>query len=112
MTWYRFYADHGPGHQSHHDVWEWIDGYEPSPDDLEEIWRGHMSGYEWPIGGWEQKVPPETDARRLYRDYCRRAAHYLRAAANLNPATDAEVKDALRHIDAYRLLVSVNVPRR
>lgn len=49
MPWYRFYADYGPGHQSHSAVYRWFDSplnREEKQENFEDIFRDR----EWPAG--------------------------------------------------------------
>jgi len=54
MPWYRIHANHGPGHQSHMEFFDWFD----KPLDKKgrkAAWdnRFDTGRYDWPIGGVE-----------------------------------------------------------
>ena len=48
-SWYKIYADHGPGHQSHTTYYKWFD--EPlTKDDRQFEFDDHFKETHWPIG--------------------------------------------------------------
>jgi hypothetical protein len=102
MTWYRFHADHGPGHQSHSVEWKWLEWY-PSDDDLKMMWEDIFASREWPVGGWEKTDPTGRDRDEMLETSRSGALHHLAALANLRPETDvvvllADIKDTLREL--------------
>jgi hypothetical protein len=49
MPWYKFYADYGPGHQSHSAEYRWYDKPQSPREKKEEFYR-IFGDKEWPVG--------------------------------------------------------------
>lgn len=69
MGWYRFYATHGPGHQSRSERYLYFE--EPlSDEEQEERWDALFRHKDWPIGDTEKvDALPEKERERQIRDY-------------------------------------------
>ncbi len=83
MAWYRFWADHGPGHQSHSERYVWLtakEQFQPITKKLlEGLWEDEFQNRDFAVGDVEKvKAPPEkvrsfmlaTERNKLER--CRR----------------------------------------
>lgn len=50
MPWYKFHADHGPGHQSHTEFYRFY--IEPLDNESRKyVWDELFGDRDWPIGG-------------------------------------------------------------
>lgn len=63
--WYRFYANHGPGHQSSSEFYKWLEN--GTDEEMQECWEYFFGSYEWPVGGWErvEKLPKDVVRTKL-----------------------------------------------
>ena len=52
MPWYKFSANHGPGHQSHTDHYSYSHR-KLTKSEKRDYWESYFEGKEWPIGGVE-----------------------------------------------------------
>lgn len=79
MPWYKFYASHGPGHQSETIFYRWYD--EVLNKDLrDEFWQDAFRENEWPIGGVRlcAKLPEKVHREEIDRHNRRiKSAQYM-----------------------------------
>jgi hypothetical protein len=69
VPWYKFYATHGPGHQSETVFYRWYDEV-LSSDLRNEFWQDEFRDREWPVG-YVRRVPrlPRSVWYELVREF-------------------------------------------
>ncbi len=67
--WYKFSADHGPGHQGHTEYYKWCNRC-LTKDEKEEIWENLFRERDWPIGKVQKiKKLPEKEREKQILKY-------------------------------------------
>jgi hypothetical protein len=79
--WYKFYANHGPGHQSHLEFYEWIpNGW--SEEELQENWNFLFRDTDYPIGKAEkvEELPEKVRLEKIkhYESAAKCASYMLK----------------------------------
>jgi hypothetical protein len=79
VPWYKFHADHGPGHQSHTTHYRWYDE-KLSEGGEEDEWHSLFDDLSWPIGKSTivKKIPEDVRKRKI--ENCKLA---IKAAKNM-----------------------------
>jgi hypothetical protein len=78
MPWYRFSANHGPGHQGHTEKYRYFEE-KLSSKDKKYYWDSIFDDFEWPIGNvvCVRKVP-EAVRTNMIEDYKDKKAHAVK----------------------------------
>lgn len=96
MSWYRFHCDSGPGHQSSHETYRWID-VDLTSNDLEGEWQDWVRNNFWndAIGGVRKvKSLPEEWRTRLISKHKNTISNSRKMLTILKETPDAKKKAA------------------
>jgi hypothetical protein len=92
MPWYKVFADHGPGHQSHTEFYT-FERETLKEDSREALWQDHFDTgrYEWPIGGVKlvKKLPEQIRVSKLasYESKLKHDRFMLQVLGGQDPST-------------------------
>jgi hypothetical protein len=97
MAWYKFEAQHGPGHQGYLVAYYWIEG-SPDKDDLKERWEDFTCVMEDPVGhATKVKALPEDVRQQKINHY----RFSMERAMKMLKILKAEIKE-VRNAHAVR----------
>lgn len=91
MPWYRFYAMHGPGHQSDTERYEFYE--KPLTDEQREsYWHDFFNDFNNPKGGVEkvETIPARVHSDKV--DECKRSIRYAEKLLKVLEKTKGETK--------------------
>lgn len=92
MPWYKFYADHGPGHQSHSEFYQWRDQPFEDAQHRHEVWEDAFREKDYPIGKvvLVKKLPEAIllSKRAEFLSKLQRARYLLKVTGGQDPVEE------------------------